>query len=300
MSTDTLNDMINKCYAANDVESLKNIMYSIEFGKLFLDPDTYYLYKYEMNKIIKRIVLFNNIELLDMILQLSNEYIDIDKQQDIGNFIVAMLYSYDFDSTAEIIIENYNLYFGTIIVLMYENLYIPGNKICSLISKKPEYIQNEHTRLWMIKYSARRDDIEMIKFLKQYYQYTTKEIFDMLFNYSKSYIGSEKLYEYIFDNYFDMINDDKESFFLLIKELFWSEHLRLIYFILNKIEFNEQELIRILTFIFNYPPFFNKVVTDVSNILLNTWHFNTNDLKKLYSQIDNETLFAYIQKELVN
>ena len=50
-------------------------------------------------------------------------------------------------------------------------------------------------------YCGRKTDIEMIKFLETYYDYTSIDILNILFNNNKSLTKSEKMYTFIFNNY---------------------------------------------------------------------------------------------------
>ena len=65
--------------------------------------------------------------------------------------------------------------------------------------------------------------------LKQYYEYTEDDIFGILFNFSKSTVGSKELYIYIFNNYIDIIKNETLLIKNLIIEISYAENYKLIY-----------------------------------------------------------------------
>ncbi len=84
----------------------------------------------------------------------------------------------------------------------------------------------------------------------------------------------------------------------LIKYLFDEEHNELIYFIISKIQFNEYELVDILTYIFSYDYFFSETIEEITNIMLNVCDMKPIELKKIYNQIDNKNVHQYIEMNL--
>jgi hypothetical protein len=291
-----INMFLAECYSSNDIESVKKLFESAHFANIFMFEDTYYSHTYEIHNIMKKIALFNNIDIIDIIMHYANDYVDNYKQQDAGCYIASILYKYNFDITAEELINNYYLDKGEIILNMYKN-GCDIDKMKYIISKYPDSIQAPNRREWMLAYSGRYDDIEMIKFLKQYYEYTTDDIFKILFNFSKSNTGSMKLYIYIFNNYIDIIKNETLDFIKLIKYIFDEEHYDLIYFILSKIQFNEQELVEIFTCIFSYTYFFEEIINNITNIMLNTWEMKPIELRNIYCQINNNNnIHSYIEK----
>ncbi len=295
ISYNSMNLFLDGCYFCNDIESAKLLVNSPQMYKLFIDDDNYYYNSYEMNTIMKKITLFNNIDIIDIIMHYTNEYIDNAKQQHAGSYIAAILYKYNFNITADKIVNKYYLYKGDIIINMCKN-FCDLDKIKNIISKYHESIQYPYWRKWILTYCARNDYIELIEYLKQYYEYKKEDIFNILFNFSKSIKGSMELYVYIFNNYIDIIKNETSTIFNIIHELVHAENYPLIYFIFSKIQFNETELIDILTYIFDYPLFFDEIIENITDIMLNVWNIKTIELNRIYSKIDNENVFKYIEE----
>ncbi len=292
-----INMLLDEYYSSNDIESTKTFLASNNIHYLFHYDETYYSKHYETRNIMRKIALFNNIDIIDIIMHHANNYIDNYKQQDAGCYIAAILYKNNFDATAEEIINKYYLDKGEIILNMYINK-CDFDKIKYMISNNPESIQASNRRTWLLAYSARYDAIHMIKFLQQYYEYNSDDIFNILFNFSKSIIGSKELYIYIFNNYIDIIKNETLSIKNLITEISFAENYELIYFILSKIQFDEIDMIHILSELFSYPPFFDKIIENITNIMLNVWNMSSIELKQLYSQIDNQKVSQYIHSYL--
>ena len=297
ISDNLMNIFLNGCLFSNDIELAKSLVKSQQMFELFLNDNIYYSHQYEIYQIMMKIANFNNIDMIDSIMSYTNNYIDNDKQQETGCYIAAYLYKYNFDTTATEIINKYYLNYGEIITNMYK-IVCSFDKIKEIISNNHESIKYSRPRKWLLSYSARNDDIEMIKFLKQYYVYTEDDIFGILFNFSKSTVGSKELYIYIFNNYIDIIKNETLTFKNLITELFYAENLELIYFILSKIQFDEMVLIDILTNLFDYNPFFDEIIKNITDIMLNVWKMKTIELKKLYYQINIKDVYDYIQEHL--
>lgn len=291
-----INMFLAECNSSNDIESVKKLLKSSSISNIFMFEDTYYSHTYEIHNIMKKIALFNNIDIIHIIMHYADDY-DVEnyKQQNAGCYIAAILYKYNFDTTAEELINNYYLDKGEIILNMYKN-GCDIDKMKYIISKYSDSIQAPNRREWMLAYSGRYDDIEMIKFLKQYYEYTTDDIFKILFNFSKSNTGSMELYIYIFNNYIDIIKNETLELIKLIKYIFDEEHYDLIYFILNKIQFSEEEFVEIFTCIFSYAYFFEEIINNITNIMLNTWKMKSIELRNIYCQINNNDVSLYIEK----
>jgi len=288
---------LNDYYSSKDIESTKTYIESITVGELFMSEDISYTNQYEMKKILNKIALFNNIDIINIIMHHANTFDENEKQKYIGCYIAAMLFKYDFDTTAEELITKYYLNKGQIIINIYE-ISCSFAKITNMISNDPESIQDKYIRKWILTYSARRDNIDMIKFLEQYYIFNRNDIFEILFNFSKSFIGSKELYIYIFNNYIDIIKNETQTLQHLITELSYAEAYKLIYFILSKIKFDDIDMINIFTGLFDYPPIFDMVIEKITDIMLNVWNMKTIELKKLYYQIENQNVYKYIQDNL--
>jgi hypothetical protein len=287
---------LDECYSTHDIESVKKLVNYYEVFKLFICEDTYYTFCREIQTIMRKIALFNNNDIIDTIMDHANDPFNSNyKQQNAGCYIATFLYKYGFDTTAGELVNKYNLDKGEIIINMYKNSS-DIEKIKYMILNNPWSIQTPDHRKWLLTYIARNDDINFIKYLKQYYTYTEDDIFTILFNFSKSYTGSTNLYIYIFNNYIDIIKNETFSMYNLIKELFYSEHYNLIYFILNKIEFNNSDLLNIFTFLFNYEPFFNEIIENITDIMLNCYKMNLNELKNIYYQLHNKNVNKYIEE----
>ena len=292
-----INMFLIECYSSNDIESVQKLVESPQMFTMFLDEHIYYSYTHEIHSIMMLIAKFNNIDIINTIMHHANEYVDNDKQQDAGCYIAAILYKYNFDITAEELVNKYYLNKGNIII----NMYINGcdfKKMKYIISKYPESIQVPNIREWLLVYSARYDNIEMIKFLKQYYEYTSEDIFNILFNFSKSTAGSKELYIFIFNNYIDIIKNESSIMIKLIKYIFQEEHYELIYFILSKIQFSETDLVNILTCVFDYPYFFDEIIENITNVMINLCEMKPVELRNIYNKINNESVQNYIQQYL--
>ncbi len=288
---------LDECYSSNDIDSVKKFLHYSYIFDIFRDENTYYYNRYEVHSIMKKIALFNNIEIIDIIMYHTNDYTDNYKQQDAGTYITAILYKYNFDLTAEKLVNKYNLDKGEIIIKMYRN-QCDIDKTKHYILSYSDTIQAPNRRDWLLRYCARNDDIDMIKFLQEYYEYTSDDIFNILFNFSKSLSGSKELYIYIFNNYIDIIKHDKNGMHNLINKLFYAEHYELIYFIVSKIDFTQEELVNIFTGIFSYEYFFSEIIENITNIMLNVCNMKPIELKNIYSQINNQNVHQYIQMNL--
>jgi len=297
ISYNNINMFLDECISSNDIDSVIKLLNSSQIFILFMDQEMYYSHSLETYAIMKKIALFNNIEIIDIIMHHTNEYIENDKQQDVGCFIAAILYKYGFDLTAEELVNKYYLDKGDVIIKMYKN-QCDTDKIKHYISTYSDTIQAPNYREWLLVYSARNDDINMIKFLQQYYQYTLNDIFNILFNFSKSNSGSKELYIYIFNNYIDIIKHDKNGLYNLIKKLFDAEHYELIYFIVSKIDFTQEELVNIFTEIFSYEYFFSEIIENITIIMLNVKQINKSELKNIYFQVNNKNVHQYIENNL--
>ena len=292
----TIYMFLDDCYSSNDIESVKLLTASSHMAKQFACENTYNAYRYEITNIMKKLTRFNNIDIIDIIMRHIN---DSNKRLDPASYIVAYLYKYNFkfNTIADELINKYNVDYGMIIINMYAN-GSDIDKIKYMISLYPSSIQSLSMRKWMLSYCASNNDINMINFLELYYLFTDYDIFNILFNFSKSTSGSKELYNYIFNNYFDTIKNETDDFCKLIEKLFNEEYYDLIYFIVNKITFNDDELINIFECVFSYEHFFSEIIENITNIMLNTYNMQPSKLKELYSLVENKNVNTYIQNNM--
>jgi hypothetical protein len=104
-----INIFLDECYASNDIESVMLLVNSSQVFCLFMDNNIFYSYSDEIHNIMYKITMFNNINMIDIIMHHANEYIDNEKQHYVGCHFAAYLYKYNFDKTAEEIINKYYL-----------------------------------------------------------------------------------------------------------------------------------------------------------------------------------------------
>jgi hypothetical protein len=215
-------------------------------------------------------------------------------------YVTCFLFKNDLISKGGYMMEHYNINPQEMILYLFHIGY-NINVMKYIINKYSSFIYTDHMRDWIFIYIGRNNDIELIKFLENtYYIFSYIDIFNILFNYSAKEITiSQKLYNFIFSNYTDIIKNEKESFEKLICALNQDERHDLIYIILSNIQFNNEDLVRICDNVFKFNDvFFEELASTISDIFKNNWNMTNEEIKRIYIQVNNHKLIDYVNENL--
>lgn len=184
-----------------------------------------------------------------------------DAKQYVIDCCIAMLFKYNKYEAAMMTTFKYKHNMGKVFNYMQE-ANTSNDILIGIFSKFHEEINTDNSRMWLMNYIGRYNNIELLSHVEKYYDIDDTDILNILYGtIDKRNHTCINTILYIFENY--EFDNDINNMFNILKELIYLEHDEAIYYILTKlIETNGEDYINDFLTGPNMDKFFLPIFTD--------------------------------------